>query len=214
MAAAATCCTSDSGALLADSTGVDEALRGAGVAWLDHLIHERGLAVLTREAYARDLRTFFGWLANECAMPPGLGDLARLNAKSLRRFLAHRRRQGIDSRTLARNLSALRMFFRWLEATSAVHYRAAHLVALPKISHSIPKPLTVDRAAAVVDGGMGADLDWVAARDTAVLLLLYGAGLRRDAADGRQREQGTRGAGAAGHAGSDRTIHRAVPLSA
>ena len=42
----------------------------------------------------------------------------------------------------------------------------------------MPKPLTVDKAAEVVDGGMSAELDWVAARDTAVLLLLYGSGLR------------------------------------
>ncbi len=44
--------------------------------------------------------------------------------------------------------------------------------------HGIPKPLTVEKAAAVVDGGMPAELDWIAARDTAVLLLLYGSGLR------------------------------------
>jgi integrase/recombinase XerC len=49
---------------------------------------------------------------------------------------------------------------------------------MPKVPHSVPKPLTVVKAAAVVDGGAGAELDWVVARDTAVLLLLYGCGLR------------------------------------
>jgi integrase/recombinase XerC len=49
---------------------------------------------------------------------------------------------------------------------------------MPKVPHGIPKPLTVAKAAAVVDGGAAAELDWVAARDTAVLLLLYGSGLR------------------------------------
>ena len=49
---------------------------------------------------------------------------------------------------------------------------------MPKVPHGIPKPLTVAKAAAVVDGGAAAELDWVAARDTAVLLLLYGCGLR------------------------------------
>ena len=51
-------------------------------------------------------------------------------------------------------------------------------LALPKVGHGVPKPLTIDKARSVVDGGMAADLDWVAARDVAVLLLLYGCGLR------------------------------------
>jgi integrase/recombinase XerC len=46
------------------------------------------------------------------------------------------------------------------------------------VPHGIPKPLTVEKAGAVVDGGAAAELDWVMARDTAVLLLLYGSGLR------------------------------------
>ena len=89
---------------------------------------------------------------------------------------------------------------------------------MPKVPHGIPKPLTVEKAAAVVDGGAGAELDWIAARDTAVLLLLYGSGLRisealgllrkdaplarpRRAAHHRQGRQGAAGAGAARDAG-------------
>ena len=49
---------------------------------------------------------------------------------------------------------------------------------MPKKPRSVPRPLTVDNARAVVAGGMAADLDWVVARDVAVLLLLYGCGLR------------------------------------
>jgi integrase/recombinase XerC len=61
-------------------------------------------------------------------------------------------------------------------------------VALPKVPHGIPKPLTVEKAAAVVNGGAVADLDWIAARDTAVLLLLYGSGLRISEALGIERK--------------------------
>jgi integrase/recombinase XerC len=49
---------------------------------------------------------------------------------------------------------------------------------MPKVPHSVPKPLTVGKAAGVVDAGPGAELDWVLARDAAVLMLLYGSGLR------------------------------------
>jgi integrase/recombinase XerC len=60
---------------------------------------------------------------------------------------------------------------------------------MPKVPHGIPKPLTVAKAAAVVDAGRAAESDWVAARDTAVLLLLYGCGLRISEALSLQRKE-------------------------
>jgi integrase/recombinase XerC len=147
-------------------------------AWLAHLAYERGHADKTREAYARDLRQFLAWLKNDLGHAPCLADLARLDAKSFRAFMAARRRSKFAGRSLARSMSGLRAFFRWLEAVELVRNRTLLQVGLPKVGHGIPKPLTLEKAAAVVDGGRGAELDWVAARDTAVLLLLYGSGLR------------------------------------
>jgi integrase/recombinase XerC len=110
--------------------------------------------------------------------PPRLDDLARLEPRTLRGFLVSRRQKGVSSRSLARSLSALRSFFRWLEAEEIARNRAASALAVPKVPHSVPKPLTVAKAASVVGNTMAAELDWVAARDVAVLLLLYGSGLR------------------------------------
>ena len=158
-------------------------------AWFDALTHERGAAQLTLDAYERDLRQFLGWLKDELGHAPCLADLARLDAKRFRAFMAHRRRAGFSSRSLARTMSALRSFFRWLEAEEVVKNRGVRQVALPKVPHGIPKPLTVARAAAVVDAGPGAELDWIAARDAAVLLLLYGSGLRISEALGLTRSE-------------------------
>jgi integrase/recombinase XerC len=151
-------------------------LRQTVTDWLDHLAHERGHAELTREAYERDVRQFLGYLASQLGRQPCLGSLARLEAKAFRGFMASRRQQGACSRSLARSLSALRSFFRWLEANKITTNRAVLTVALPKLPRSLPKPLTVAKAAGVVADRN--DLDWIAARDTAVLLLLYGSGLR------------------------------------
>jgi integrase/recombinase XerC len=155
-----------------------EDLRQAVGAWLAHLVAQRGAGDNTIDAYARDIRQFLGWLRVYLDRAPCLGDLGGLKAKSFRAFMASRRRQEVSSRSIARTMSALRAFFRWLETEETLKNRAVLQVALPKKAHSIPKPLTIDKAAAVVDGGMAAELDWVAARDTAVLLLLYGSGLR------------------------------------
>lgn len=153
-------------------------LKRAAEGWLDHLIAERGQSTATREAYERDLRQFLFFLKSYSGHPPCLGDLARLDAKTIRAFLASRRKAGLTSRSLARSLSALRTFFRWLEREDALKNRAVLQVTAPKIPHSIPKPLTVQGAASLVERNASEDADWIVARDKAVLLLLYGAGLR------------------------------------
>jgi integrase/recombinase XerC len=147
-------------------------------AWLDHLTQERGHAALTRQAYARDLAQFAHFLAADLGRPPSLADLESLDAKAFRRFMARRRKEGASSRSLARTMSALRTFFRWLETCELGVNRALTAIALPKVPHSVPKPLTVEKAGEVVEVGMDAELDWIAARNVAVFLLLYGAGLR------------------------------------
>ena len=142
------------------------------------LVNERGQSPATCEAYARDLRQFLAFLKSYLGHPPCLGDLARLDAKAFRAFLAKRRKAKVISRSLARSLSALRTFFRWLEREDTLKNRAVLQVALPKIPHSVPKPLTVEGAASLVVADVNRETEWIAARDVAVMLLLYGAGLR------------------------------------
>ncbi|MCB1504597.1 MAG: tyrosine recombinase XerC [Hyphomicrobiaceae bacterium] len=154
-------------------------LAEAATQWLSHLAHARGYTGETLAAYERDLRQFTGFLSVHLDYTPCLGDLARIDAKTIRAFLSARRRQGASSRSLSRTLSALRTFFRWLEAEQKVKNRTLQRVSLPKVGQSVPKPLTVEHAALVVSADAAvADDDWIGARDTAVLLLLYGAGLR------------------------------------
>jgi integrase/recombinase XerC len=153
-------------------------LRAMVGAWLAHMAHELERADNTLAAYERDLRQLLAWLESDLRRPPALADVARLDARQLRRFLASRRQAKVGSRSLARSLSALRTFFRWLEAEDMARNRAIQQVSRPRVGRGLPKPLSVEKAAAVVDRGMAAELDWIAARDAAVLLLLYGSGLR------------------------------------
>jgi integrase/recombinase XerC len=158
-------------------------------AWLAHLADERQSSPHTLAAYERDVRQFLAWLKQDQARPATLADLANLDAKRLRAFMAARRRAGLSSRSLARTMSALRAYFRWLEAEDVNHNRAILQIALPKVPHGIPKPLTIAKAAAVIDGAATNRLSWLAARDTAVLLLLYCCGLRIAEALGMRRNE-------------------------
>jgi integrase/recombinase XerC len=146
--------------------------------WHAHLQHDRGVAELTLLAYTRDVRQFFTWLGERTGASLTIADIAGLEPAVIRSFVAARRRQGIENRSLARAFASLKSLYRWLEESERIERSRLRAMRSPKVPHSVPKPLTQSRAAAVVDGGMAAELDWIAARDTAVLLLLYGAGLR------------------------------------
>lgn len=172
----------------ADALPLGADLAEAVQRWLDHLQHQRGHADLTVRAYRRDLDQFVAYLNRTYARPPCLGDLHRLETKTFRGFLAGRRRADVGSRSLARTMSALRTFFKWLEDEGLMQNRAVRRVGMPKVGHSVPKPLTVVKAAAVTQPADDASEAWIAARDTAVLLLLYGSGLRISEALGLTRQ--------------------------
>ncbi len=146
--------------------------------WLAHLVGERGLAEATRREYGRDIGQFVGWYRGHLGRPVAMADLERLDARALRAFLAARRKQAVESRSLARSLSGLRTFFAWLDVTERCTNGALRLITAPKVPHSIPKPLTIGAARDVVDAEDGEADPWIVARDTAILLLLYGSGLR------------------------------------
>ena len=149
--------------------------------WLAYLSVERQLAANTAEAYERDISQFLAFLAGHLNRLPDMKQLLALQARDVRAFLAARRGDGVGSRSLARSLSALRMFYRFLERRGYGKNDAIRSVSLPKLPHSVPKPLTALKATALIDGADIASPDapeWILARDTAVLALLYGSGLR------------------------------------
>jgi integrase/recombinase XerC len=160
-------------------------------AWLSFLAHERAYTGNTLEAYERDIRQFFCFLNDHSGRPASLGDLNRLTPQDLRAFMAFRRGGGTASRSLSRSISALRMFFRFLERAKLLKNRAVLAVALPKIPFSVPKPLTIVKAKDVMeestDSQSRGQEKWIGARDGAALMLLYGSGMRVSEALGLSR---------------------------
>jgi integrase/recombinase XerC len=141
-------------------------------------------------AYTRDICAFFEFLAHHLGGAATLEDLRALRTADFRSYLAHRRANGVSSRSLARALSALRSYFQHLERLEILENGALGGVRAPKIPHSIPKPLSVPGARAVIDEARhGTDDTWVGLRDAAVFTLLYGCGLRISEALGLDRCQ-------------------------
>ncbi len=149
--------------------------------WLQSLKSERRVAAKTLEAYGRDITQFATFLAEHLGGAASVADLTGLTALDFRAFMAMRRKGGVESRTVARQLSAIRSFFRFAERNN--HFKNAALSALraPKLPHSVPKPLSIDAAKQVTLGDVLSTDEtpkWIEARDRAVLTLLYACGLR------------------------------------
>ncbi|GHD18311.1 tyrosine recombinase XerC [Tianweitania populi] len=147
--------------------------------WLDGLARERRLSPLTVDAYERDTRQFLLFLTSHLGGPPGISDVADLQSADLRAFLTQRRGDGAGARTLGRGMAGLRSFLRFLERRGLANAATASAMRTPKQPKSLPKPLTATDAIRVVSAGEQlAEEPWIAARNAAVLTLLYGAGLR------------------------------------
>jgi integrase/recombinase XerC len=157
----------------------DEALLAERRTWLDSLAEERRLSALTVDAYERDTRQFLLFLTSHAGGPARMSDLKALRPADLRAFLANRRRDGAGARTLGRGLAGLRSFLRHLEKKGMVNAAGSRAVRSPKQPKSLPKPLSASQAIRVTtDESQLAEEPWIAARNAALLSLLYGSGLR------------------------------------
>lgn len=147
--------------------------------WLSWLAHERRVADLTLAAYTRDAGQFLAFLSRHQGELPRLASLAALTRGDVRAWMAARQADGIEARSLARALSALKNLFRFLSRRGLAANGAIATLRAPKMPRSVPKPLTVGEALETVDSVASLqEVDWIGKRDAAILMLLYGAGLR------------------------------------
>lgn len=151
-------------------------------AWLEHLAHERRCSPRTLEAYGRIGRLYLDFLQRHRGEAPALADLGAVTAAELRAHLAERRSgdRPLSARSLAQTLSAIRAFHRFLDRRCDTPAPQLALVRGPRVKPSLPRPVSEDQARGLL-AEPAADPDvepWEAARDAAVMTLLYGCGLR------------------------------------
>lgn len=155
--------------------------------------HERRASDHTLAAYSQDLSGFLTFLAEHLGELPTLAALGSLSPADFRAWLAARFRAGLARTSTARALSVVRNLFRWLHKRGLAENPAISAIRTPKVPQSVPKALSAEQAADTLDSV--AELDdrpWVAKRDSAVLLLLYGCGLRIGEALSLRRRQAPR----------------------
>lgn len=154
-------------------------LNSARQQWLGNLRNSRRLADHTLDAYERDTRQFLQFTTGHLGEPPALKDVSNLRVADLRSYLAARRNDGAGTRTLGRGLAGVRSFLRYLEKQGLANAAGASAIRAPRQPKSLPKPLSADAALRVVTTQeQHAEEPWIAARNAAVLTLLYACGLR------------------------------------
>lgn len=140
---------------------------------------ERRAGGKTVETYARDIRAFLEFVTEHTGGAVTLEALGQLQSADFRGFLAKAAKAGDGNATRARKLSALRTFFRFLKKRYELDVTALFLIARPRAKRPLPKALTADTALAITEEiGEVTDTAPEQARDSALMLLLYGAGLR------------------------------------
>lgn len=147
--------------------------------WLETRRALDGRAENTIEAYRGDVADFLSFMTLHHGQPQGLGALERITVSDMRAWMAQTRSGGVGARSLARKLSAVKSFYRWLAEREGFEPTAVLSTRAPKFQKKLPRPLAEDAARAMIDTvELQSDTDWIAARDVAVVTLLYGCGLR------------------------------------
>jgi len=134
----------------------------------------------TVDAYQRDLADFVGFVARLNSAPVFARDAANMDTLVFRGWLADRQKRGLSFRSTARAMSALRIFFKFLAKEYNIKNDMIALISSPKVPKTLSKAITAEDVGDMK--GAIADLDkddpWIAARDWALIVLLFGCGLR------------------------------------
>lgn len=145
------------------------------------LTDNRRMSPHSVRAYLATAERLSGFLEMHWGNMVDRASLSKISAADLRSFLADRRSDGLTNRSTARELSAVRHFLRFALDDDAT----LPVLKGPRVQRSLPRPVNPDDVIALAEEvGHGAKDGWIAARDWAVLLLLYGSGLRVSEATG------------------------------
>lgn len=158
--------------------GAPKSLDACIVLFVRHLRAEKRASAYTIRNYEAALTRFSSFLARHLGRSPTAALLEKLEPRDFRAFLASRRSEGLGPASLKVELSALKGLFRFLSRRFAIENDAISAMRGPKLKEKIPRPVPAAAAERLLNESGEGKAPWIAARDAAVFMLLYGAGLR------------------------------------
>ncbi|QKX02143.1 tyrosine-type recombinase/integrase [Wolbachia endosymbiont of Dirofilaria (Dirofilaria) immitis] len=148
--------------------------------WHEWLKCNRSYSLNTLESYVRDLKDMMNFLSTHIGGEANIGSLERLSVFELRSWLSFRYARGVNARSNARALSVIRNFFRYIKNNYGVNNEDVFSLSRPIQKRTLPKALSISDIKTLIKGTRLSNLGepWVVKREIAIIVLLYGAGLR------------------------------------
>lgn len=150
------------------------------VAFVEYLANTKNYSAHTTAAYEMDIRDFIRFYENFAGGEIGLANMSRADTLCFRAWLADRGRRNLAHKSTARALSSLRGFYKYLIKNHGVKNDAIGLISSPKVPRKLSKAIDPADVANMHDaiGAIDVKNPWVAARDWALVVLIFGCGLR------------------------------------
>lgn len=155
-------------------------MKNAIADFITYLTDVRNYSQHTAVAYENDIWDFVAFYKKFTSNDVLPDDLARVDTLCLRSFLADRQRRGLAHKSTARTLSSLRGFYKFLAKTRGIKNDAIGLISSPKVPRKLSKaisPIDVENMHDAIRE-IDAKNPWIAKRDWALVMLLFGCGLR------------------------------------
>lgn len=148
--------------------------------FITYLTQTKHYSAHTVVGYETDIRGFIRFFENFSGADVGLQNLAAADTICFRAYLADRQRNGLTPKSTARAVSAVRAFYKFLGRQHGIKNSAIDLISAPKIPKKLSKAISTDSVANIHDALMQLDADqpWIGARDWALVVLIFGCGLR------------------------------------
>ena len=147
--------------------------------WQSWIKYERMYSDLTLESYSRDLSIFFNFWSDYLGYTPDITDLEQIDIRTFRAFLSKQNRRHLTKTSIAREVSTLKSFFKWLNRNHIIENTEISILSTPRRDRILPKSLDVDQTLNLLE--VAADYakePWQGLRDVAILTIIYGCGLR------------------------------------
>lgn len=161
------------------SINIDSSLGTLVNSWVEYLTSVKKFSPHTLKAYVTDLYYFMGFLSKHKGVAPDLSTLESLELRDFRSWLALRKTEDHKATSNARALSVIKSFFRFLKKNHGFENSSVWAVKIKKVDKPLPKALSIDAVFQIIDNAsMLTKEAWLGARNKAILLLLYGVGLR------------------------------------
>ncbi|MFP3035710.1 MAG: tyrosine-type recombinase/integrase [Wolbachia sp.] len=148
--------------------------------WHEWLRCNRSYSPNTLESYMRDLQDLISFLSAHIGGEVNVGSLEKLSISELRSWLSFRYARGVNARSNTRALSAVRNFFKYIKNNYEINNEAVFSLSKPIQRKTLPKALSISDIKTLLKEMKLSDLGepWIIKREVAIIVLLYGTGLR------------------------------------